>query len=97
MSATSNIQELLKKDYASSRFWQELQRRVLIYDGAMGSLLQTYELTPADFGGQQYEGCNEALVLTRPGLAIYGGTPRHEVAPLRALPSLAVSASSTLP
>ncbi|MDB5078933.1 MAG: methionine synthase [Chloroflexi bacterium] len=66
VSATSNIKELLKKDYAQSRFWQELQKRVLIYDGAMGSLLQSYELSPADFGGQQYEGCNEALVLTRP-------------------------------
>ena len=56
----------VQKDFASSRFWQALERRVLIYDGAMGSLLQTYELGPEDFGGQQYEGCNEALVLTRP-------------------------------
>ena len=56
----------VNKDYASSRFWQTLEQRVLIYDGAMGSLLQTYELGPADFGGQQYEGCNENLVLTRP-------------------------------
>ena len=56
----------VKKDYAASPFWQELERRVLIYDGAMGSLLQTYELGPVDFGGQQYEGCNEYLVLTRP-------------------------------
>ncbi len=56
----------INKDYNASRFWQELERRVLIYDGAMGSLLQTYELGPEDFGGQAYEGCNEALVLTRP-------------------------------
>lgn len=57
---------ILKKDYTGSAFWQELERRVLVYDGAMGSLLQTYNLTAEDFGGPQYEGCNEALVLTRP-------------------------------
>src|SRR5690348_10877100 len=56
----------MKKDYTGSAFWQELERRVLVYDGAMGSLLQTYNLTAEDFGGPQYEGCNEALVLTRP-------------------------------
>jgi len=41
-----------------------LQERVLIYDGAMGTSVQTRELTAADFGGK--EGCNDYLVLTRP-------------------------------
>jgi 5-methyltetrahydrofolate--homocysteine methyltransferase len=44
-----------------------LTERVLIYDGAMGTVLMALELSPADFGGAQYAGCNEALVLTRPG------------------------------
>jgi 5-methyltetrahydrofolate--homocysteine methyltransferase len=65
VTTTSNTKNITK-DYTGSLFWQELQKRVLIYDGAMGSLLQTYELTAADFGGPEYEGCNEALVLTRP-------------------------------
>jgi len=65
VAATYNT-SLVKKDYVSSRFWQELERRVLVYDGAMGSLLQTYNLTAEDFGGPQYEGCNETLTLTRP-------------------------------
>lgn len=43
-----------------------LHERVLIYDGAMGTQLMALELTPADFGGERYAGCNEALVLTRP-------------------------------
>ncbi len=55
-----------KKEYASSPFWQELERRVLVYDGAMGSLIMSYELKPEDYGGVRYEGCNEVLVLTRP-------------------------------
>jgi 5-methyltetrahydrofolate--homocysteine methyltransferase len=49
-----------------SRFLQELQRRVIIYDGAMGVNIQSYQLGPADYGGERTEGCNEYLVLTRP-------------------------------
>src|SRR5579885_2550667 len=49
-----------------SRFLQELQRRVIIYDGAMGVNIQSYQLGPADYGGERTEGCNEFLVLTRP-------------------------------
>ncbi len=41
-----------------------LDRRVLVADGAMGTMLQELDLTAADFGG--YEGCNEMLNLTRP-------------------------------
>jgi len=38
--------------------------RVLVCDGAMGTMLQGYDLTLEDFAGQ--EGCNEILVETRP-------------------------------
>jgi len=31
-----------------------------------GNLLQTQNLTAEDFGGPQYEGCNEYLVHTKP-------------------------------
>ncbi|MFZ5862090.1 MAG: methionine synthase [Nitrospirota bacterium] len=43
-----------------------LGRRILVLDGAMGTVLQTKNLTAADFGGPEYEGCNEHLNLTRP-------------------------------
>ncbi|MCY1075637.1 methionine synthase [Archangium lansingense] len=43
-----------------------LRERVLVLDGAMGTLLQARNLKAADFGGAEYEGCNENLVLTRP-------------------------------
>ncbi len=42
------------------------QRPVIVFDGAMGSSLQTQNLTAEDFGGAQYEGCNEYLVHTKP-------------------------------
>jgi len=43
-----------------------LARRILVLDGATGTWIQGRNLTAADFGGEQYEGCNEHLVLTRP-------------------------------
>jgi 5-methyltetrahydrofolate--homocysteine methyltransferase len=45
-----------------------LEQRILIIDGAMGTLIQSQNLKSADFGGPEYEGCNENLVLTRPDL-----------------------------
>jgi 5-methyltetrahydrofolate--homocysteine methyltransferase len=39
---------------------------VIVFDGAMGTNLQTQNLTADDFGGPQYEGCNEYLVHTKP-------------------------------
>src|SRR5215210_6089719 len=49
-----------------SRYLDELKRRVLVYDGAMGTNIQRYNLSPEDFGGKALEGCNDNLVLTRP-------------------------------
>ncbi|MBZ4329794.1 methionine synthase [Corallococcus sp. AS-1-12] len=43
-----------------------MRERILVLDGAMGTLLQGHQLMAADFGGAEYEGCNEHLVLTRP-------------------------------
>ncbi len=43
-----------------------LGERVLVLDGAMGTMLQQMRLGAADFGGAALEGCNENLVRTRP-------------------------------
>lgn len=45
---------------------EQLQKRILIIDGAMGTMLQNENLTYEDFGGEELDGCNENLVLTRP-------------------------------
>ncbi|MCL1470017.1 methionine synthase [Argonema antarcticum] len=42
------------------------ERPVIVFDGAMGTNLQKQNLTAADFGGAEYEGCNEYLVHTKP-------------------------------
>jgi 5-methyltetrahydrofolate--homocysteine methyltransferase len=41
-------------------------RPVIVFDGGMGTHLQTQNLTAEDFGGAEYEGCNEYLVHTKP-------------------------------
>ena len=45
---------------------EQLRKKILILDGAMGTMIQREDLTADDFGGEAYEGCNEMLVLTRP-------------------------------
>src|SRR4028119_119460 len=53
----------------NSRFLDRLHhpsRPVIVFDGAMGTNLQVQNLTAEDFGGKEYEGCNEYLVHTKP-------------------------------
>ncbi|WP_226534920.1 methionine synthase [Fictibacillus halophilus] len=44
----------------------QLKKKILIMDGAMGTMLQEANLTPEDFGGEEYDGCNEFLNVTAP-------------------------------
>jgi 5-methyltetrahydrofolate--homocysteine methyltransferase len=43
-----------------------LQQRILVLDGAFGTYIQGLNFTADDFGGHQFEGCNEHVVLSRP-------------------------------
>ena len=54
--------ELIKKD----AYLRELDKHVLLFDGAMGTMLQMQKLTAADFGGERYNGCNDYLVISSP-------------------------------
>jgi 5-methyltetrahydrofolate--homocysteine methyltransferase len=47
-----------------------LKQRILILDGAMGTMLQREQLSVADFGGAVQEGCNENLTRTRPDVVL---------------------------
>ncbi|OUU20953.1 MAG: methionine synthase, partial [Planctomycetia bacterium TMED53] len=49
-----------------NRFMEILQDRILVIDGATGTELQELDLTAEDFGGEDLDGCNENLILTRP-------------------------------
>lgn len=50
----------------TEQFLQLLNERVLLFDGATGTSLQTQYLTPEDFGGHNLEGCNEYLCISNP-------------------------------
>src|SRR6266849_4583022 len=50
----------------TSAFARAFERRILLMDGAMGTMIQARDLSARDFGGPQLEGCNEHLNLTRP-------------------------------
>jgi 5-methyltetrahydrofolate--homocysteine methyltransferase len=43
-----------------------IKQKVVVYDGAFGTYVQSLELSADDFGGESFEGCNELLVATRP-------------------------------
>src|ERR1700712_2950583 len=52
---------------------QELEKRVLVIDGAMGSMIQQYKLTEKDFRGKRFidwhkdlQGNNDLLSITQP-------------------------------
>ncbi|HTP70009.1 MAG TPA: methionine synthase [Dongiaceae bacterium] len=47
-----------------------LSERILVLDGAMGTMLQQRHLSAEDFGGPALEGCNENLVRTRPDVVL---------------------------
>lgn len=49
---------------------QQLQKKILILDGAMGTMLQKAGLSAADFGGERLEGCNDYLNLTAPHIIL---------------------------
>jgi len=49
---------------------EALESRILVLDGAMGTMLQQRDLTADDFGGPALEGCNENLVRTRPDVVL---------------------------
>src|SRR4051812_43395171 len=45
-----------------------LSQRILVTDGAMGTSILAQNLKAEDYGGREFEGCNENLVFTRPDL-----------------------------
>lgn len=50
----------------NSRYLEALKERVLVFDGAMGTSIDTFRLTADDFGGERTHGNRDYLVITRP-------------------------------
>ncbi|MCE2470936.1 MAG: methionine synthase [Anaerolineae bacterium] len=52
--------------FTNRRYLDAMDDHIVIFDGAMGTSIQSYDLAPADFGGEQYQDCIDYLVITRP-------------------------------
>ncbi len=50
----------------TSRYLDAARERVLVYDGAMGTMIHSLGLTAADYGEERLDGCPEILAITRP-------------------------------
>jgi 5-methyltetrahydrofolate--homocysteine methyltransferase len=42
--------------------------RIMVLDGAMGTSIQQRDLSAADYGGEEYEGCTDYVSVTKPGV-----------------------------
>ena len=56
----------MEQTFTNRRYLDALNERVLVFDGAMGTSLQTQKLSAEHFGGEQFNGCNDYLVLSYP-------------------------------
>jgi len=72
MRLTSHISHLISQ---TMDIRQQLQKRILIIDGAMGTMIQRYQLTESDFRGERFkdhhsdlQGNNDLLNITRPDI-----------------------------
>ncbi len=54
--------------FTNRRYLDAIEDHIVIFDGAMGTSIQSYDLKPADFGGEQYQDCIDYLVITRPDI-----------------------------
>ncbi|HEY3476945.1 MAG TPA: homocysteine S-methyltransferase family protein, partial [Anaerolineales bacterium] len=57
---------MTERKYTNRRYLDALETKVLVFDGAMGTSLQNQQLTAEHFGGEQYNGCNDYLVISYP-------------------------------
>ena len=48
-------------------FLDTLKDRIVVFDGAMGTNLHAQDLTVDEYGGPQFEGCPEHLLISKPG------------------------------
>ena len=54
------------RKYTNRRYLDALEKKVLVFDGAMGTSLQNQNLTAEHFGSEKLNGCNDYLVISYP-------------------------------
>jgi len=59
----NNVQDRV---FTNRRYLDAIDDHIVIFDGAMGTSIQSYDLTAEDYGGEHLNGCVDYLVITRP-------------------------------
>ncbi len=57
---------VIRQRKEENRYLNALEKKVLVFDGAMGTSLESQDLKAENFGGQDLAGCNDNLNLTYP-------------------------------
>lgn len=52
--------------FTNRRYLDAIDDHIVIFDGAMGTSIQNYDLSAEDYGGEHLNGCVDYLVITRP-------------------------------
>ncbi len=53
-------------EHTNQAYLDVLKKKIIVFDGAMGTNLQKQNLTAEHFGGERTNGCNDYLVMTYP-------------------------------
>lgn len=56
----------MKRTYTNRSYLDAIQKKIMVFDGAMGTNLQLQNLTAEHFGGEKTLGCNDYLVISYP-------------------------------
>ncbi len=56
----------MTRKYTNRRYLDALEKKVLVFDGAVGTNLQKMNLSAEQFGGEKLNGCNDYLVISCP-------------------------------
>ena len=56
----------MNRDNTSRAYLDAMKKKIIVFDGAMGTNLQKQNLSAEHFGGERTNGCNDYLVITYP-------------------------------
>ncbi len=56
----------MERTYTNRAYLDALKRKIIVFDGAMGTNLQKQNLTAENYGGEKTFGCNDYLVISYP-------------------------------
>jgi len=62
----TTMQKTNERTFTNRRYLDAIDDHVVIFDGAMGTSVQSFNLTAEDYGGEALNGCIDYLVITRP-------------------------------